>query len=155
MENDDLLRLDNQLCFRLYALLGDIQDAYRPLLEALGLTFPQYLIMMALWEHDGLNQTTLARRVAMDLPQLTPLLRRLEAKALIVRTRSRTDERQRLIALTPSGRELHAQAGVLPRDVRCRLALSNEEIALFAGLMDRARHNLAANRYADFELLPY
>lgn len=114
----DLLKLDQQLCFALYAAHHAFNRAYKPLLDALGLTYPQYLAMMVLWEQDGLMVREVGARLHLDSGTLTPLLKRLEAAGLIRRRRASEDERQVRIVLTPKGRALRAAA----TDVPCRVA---------------------------------
>ena len=125
----DPLDLDNQLCFALYAAAHAIKKAYRPLLDELGLTYPQYLILLVLWKADGLKVSDIGERLSLDSGTLTPVLKRLEAASLIRRTRRIQDEREVEIALTPAGRELRERA----IGVRCRivdqLKMSEREIA--------------------------
>ena len=100
------LRLDNQICFAVYSTAHAFNRVYKPLLERLGLTYPQYLVMLVLWERDGVPVKDIGERLFLDSGTLTPLLKRLEAAELIRRTRSTEDERQVLIALTPQGQAL-------------------------------------------------
>ena len=108
------LLLDNQLCFALYSTSLAMTKLYKPLLEALGLTYPQYLVMLVLWEHDDVSVSALGERLFLDSGTLTPLLKRMEAADLLVRTRSAQDERRVQISLTPAGRQLKAQAVRIP-----------------------------------------
>ena len=110
----DQLKLDNQLCFRLYTASRLITQAYRPLLEPLGLTYPQYLVMMVLWEKDNLTVNEIGHRLKLDSNTLTPLLQRMERDGLIVRTRSAVDARQRIVCLTKQGRHLEKGACDVP-----------------------------------------
>ena len=112
--NDDALRLDNQLCFALYSASLAMTKLYKPLLEALGLTYPQYLAMLVLWEQDGLGVSALGERLFLDSGTLTPLLKRLEAQGLLQRQRSPEDERRVHVYLTPAGRTLKARAVGVP-----------------------------------------
>lgn len=113
---EELLKLDRQLCFALYSASRLLTRAYRPLLEPLGLTYPQYLAMLVLWEADGapLSVQGLGDRLMLDSGTLTPMLKRLEADGLVVRSRSRNDERVVEIALTARGRALRARAAAVP-----------------------------------------
>jgi DNA-binding MarR family transcriptional regulator len=111
----DVLSLDRQLCFALYAASLAMTKAYRPLLEPLGLTYPQYLVMLVLWEGDGLTVSQLGERLALDSGTLTPLLKRLQALQLLQRQRDAADERRVLLQLTPAGRQLRALAAAIPR----------------------------------------
>jgi MarR family transcriptional regulator, organic hydroperoxide resistance regulator len=108
------LTLGNQLCFAIYSTAHAFNRVYKPLLDRLGLTYPQYLVMLALWERDGVPVKDIGERLFLDSGTLTPLLKRLEAAHLIRRTRSREDERQVLIALTPQGQALKEKAKSVP-----------------------------------------
>lgn len=119
--------LDNQLCFALYAASLAMTKVYRPLLARIGLTYPQYVVMLALWECDGLSIGELGERVALDSGTLTPLLKRMQTLGLIERTRSAADERLVLVTLTRSGRELGARASAIQDEVACATACSSRE----------------------------
>lgn len=108
------LLLDNQLCFALYSASLAMTKLYKPLLEALGLTYPQYLVMLVLWERDGLMVSELGERLFLDSGTLTPLLKRLQASGLITRIRDVQDERRVHITLTQTGRALKAEAAQIP-----------------------------------------
>ena len=109
--------LDNQLCFALYAASLAMTGVYKPLLEPLGLTYPQYLAMLVLWEGDGITVSQLGDRLALDSGTLTPLLKRLEAAGLLQRLRDAADERRVLLRLTRPGRALKATASAVPAAV--------------------------------------
>ena len=109
------LMLDNQLCFALHSTSLLMTKVYKPLLQALGLTYPQYLAMMVLWEEDGLTVGEISSRLLTDPGSLTPLLKRLEAEGLLSRTRSREDERVVIIELTEKGRALRDKARGIPQ----------------------------------------
>lgn len=113
-------RLDDQLCFALYAASRAVTRAYAPMLGELGLTYPQFLVMMALWENDDVSVSTLGRRLMLDSGTLTPLLKRLEKAALVTRRRDPDDERRVRVALTKAGRKLGPTAGRAQRDLLCR-----------------------------------
>ncbi|MFO0627651.1 MAG: MarR family transcriptional regulator [Polyangiales bacterium] len=117
----DALRLDQQLCFALYAASRAMVRAYGPLLAPLGLTYPQYLVLLVLWERDGLTVSQLGERLALDSGTLTPLLKRLEAQGLVARRRSVDDERVVHLDLTAAGRALRAKARLVPAQVACRV----------------------------------
>ena len=121
------LRLDNQLCFPLYACSHALTRAYKPLLDPHGLTYTQYLTMMALWEQDGISVRELGARLYLDSGTLTPLLRKLESKGLLVRGRDDTDERRRTITLTEAGRALENAMVDVPRCMAASLPLSPTE----------------------------
>jgi len=112
--DDALLLLDNQLCFALYSASLAMTKLYKSLLEDLGLTYPQYLVMLVLWERDGLMVSELGERLFLDSGTLTPLLKRLEAANLIARIRAVEDERRVHISLTAAGRKLKAKAMKIP-----------------------------------------
>ncbi|MEX6502740.1 MarR family winged helix-turn-helix transcriptional regulator [Pseudomonas zhanjiangensis] len=109
------LRLDNQLCFALYSTSLLMTKVYKPLLQALGLTYPQYLAMLVLWEGDGITVGEISNRLLTDPGSLTPLLKRLEAEGLLRRVRSTADERVVQLHLTDNGRALHERAKAIPR----------------------------------------
>src|SRR5215472_11062298 len=111
---DQPLRLDNQICFAVYSAAHAFNRVYKPLLDRLGLTYPQYLFMLALWEREGVPVKDIGERLFLDSGTLTPLLKRLEAAHLIRRTRSREDERQVLVALTSQGQALKEKAKNVP-----------------------------------------
>jgi DNA-binding MarR family transcriptional regulator len=114
---DQLLRLDNQICFAVYSAAHAFNRVYKPLLDRLGLTYPQYLVMLSLWERDGVPVKDIGERLFLDSGTLTPLLKRLEAAGLVKRTRSTEDERQVLIALTPQGQALKEKARNVPQSI--------------------------------------
>ncbi|HWX60966.1 MarR family transcriptional regulator [Bradyrhizobium sp.] len=109
-----LLMLGNQLCFAVYSTAHAFNRVYKPLLDRLGVTYPQYLVMLALWERDGVPVKDIGERLFLDSGTLTPLLKRLEAARLVKRARSREDERQVLVALTPQGQALKEKARGVP-----------------------------------------
>lgn len=111
------LRLSDQLCFPFYAITRELQARYRPLLDPLGLTYPQYLVMLALWEHKQDTVGGLAARLHLDSATLTPLLKRLEAAGLVARTRDAADNRIVRITLTPAGATLEARAASVPHQL--------------------------------------
>lgn len=115
-------RLDDQLCFALYAASRAVTRAYGPILAELGLTYPQYAVMLALWEHDDISVTELGERLGLDSGTLTPLLKRLEALGVVSRTRDRADERIVRIAVTPAGRKLEKKAEKVPVALACAIA---------------------------------
>jgi len=123
------LRLDNQICFAIYSTAHAFNRVYKPLLDRLGLTYPQYLAMLVLWERDGVPVKDIGERLFLDSGTLTPLLKRLEAAHLIKRTRSTEDERQVLIALTPQGRALQEKAGSVPSSILAASACSVAELS--------------------------
>jgi DNA-binding MarR family transcriptional regulator len=132
---DEALKLSNQLCFPLYAAANAVQKAYRPLLAPLGLTYPQYLVMLVLWERDGVSLGDIGRRLHLDSGTLTPLLKRLEAAGIVSRRRSDEDERVVLISLTEKGRALKKAAEPIPFRLGAALHMEPEQaLALKRGL---------------------
>jgi len=116
----DPLQLDDQLCFALYSASRAVTRAYAPLLEPLGLTYPQYLVLLVLWERDGVPIKQLGERLALDSGTLTPLLKRLAAQGLVERRRGEDDERVVRIHLTAAGRALRSKARKVPMELACR-----------------------------------
>ena len=114
---DAPLRLDNQICFAVYSAAHAFNRVYKPLLDRLGLTYPQYLVMLVLWERDDVPVKDIGERLFLDSGTLTPLLKRLEAAHLVRRTRSSEDERQVLIALTAQGHALKEKARSVPQSI--------------------------------------
>ena len=128
-DGPDALRLENQLCFAVYSTAHAFNRVYKPLLARLGLTYPQYLVMLALWERDGVPVKDIGERLFLDSGTLTPLLKRLEAAHLIRRTRSREDERQVLVALTSQGQSLKEKARGVPPAILAASGCSIGELA--------------------------
>ena len=112
--NHSALELDNQLCFALYSASLAMTKLYKPVLAVLGLTYPQYLVMLVLWERDSLMVSELGERLFLDSGTLTPLLKRLQAAGLVARIRAVDDERRVHITLTPAGRKLKGRAASVP-----------------------------------------
>jgi MarR family transcriptional regulator, organic hydroperoxide resistance regulator len=121
-------RLDEQLCFAVYSAMLGLNKVYRGLLKDLGITYPQYLVMLVLWETDGLTVSAIGERVYLDSPTLTPLLKRLEALGLVSRQRSQSDERQVIVSLTAAGRRLQARAAEVPGCVAAAMECSPVQI---------------------------
>lgn len=116
---DEMLALDNQFCFALYSASLAMTKTYKPFLEKIGLTYPQYLVMLVLWQKDDVLVKSIGERLFLDSGTLTPLLKRLESSHLITRTRDEGDERQVRIALTREGRALKKKAQEIPHQVLC------------------------------------
>ena len=123
-----VLKLENQLCFPLYAVSRMLTKAYQPHLLALDLTYPQYLVFMLLWEHDQLTVKELGEKLLLDSGTLTPLLKRMEQKQWLSRRRDPRDERSVIIGLLPAGRALQARAGRIPTEMLDKLQMSPAEI---------------------------
>jgi MarR family transcriptional regulator, organic hydroperoxide resistance regulator len=124
----DLLALENQVCFALAVASRRVIGLYRPLLEPLNLTHPQYLVMLALWQHEPLAVRDLADKLSLDSATLSPLLKRLEAVGYLTRSRDPEDERALQVALTPEGRKLRERAVEIPPAMMARLGMSVEEL---------------------------
>jgi DNA-binding MarR family transcriptional regulator len=122
------LPLDDQLCYAIYSAGIAIQRVYKPLLDGLGLTYPQYLVLNVLWRQDGQTVGGIAERLALESSTLTPLLKRLEGAGLVRRTRNPQNERQVVVALTDAGRALQTQAGCLGETLRAAAAQSPQEL---------------------------
>ena len=139
----DHLLLDQQLCFALYAASRSVTGLYRPLLEPLGLTYPQYLVMLVLWEQDRQTVSDIGERLSLDSATLTPLLKRLEGAGLVSRRRDPADERQVVIGLTDAGHALRDRAADIPTQVGCAVACSLEEVRALRQQLDQLRSHLA------------
>lgn len=142
---DSALRLDNQLCFALYSASLALNKVYRRELAALGLTYPQYLVMLVLWERDGVAVSEIGQRLHLDSATLTPLLKRLQAGGLVTRTRATHDERQVVIALTDQGRALKTQARGVPRAVASATGCSQPQLVAVKAQLESLRAALMAS----------
>lgn len=127
---DESLKLKNQLCFPIYALSRQITAIYRPHLEKLGLTYPQYLVLMVLWEHKTVTVKHLGELLWLDSGTLTPLLKRMEANELLKRKRSSTDERVVDIIISDRGKELEKKAESIPPAIKKALETNDEQLVL-------------------------
>ncbi|MEU2089267.1 MarR family winged helix-turn-helix transcriptional regulator [Nocardia beijingensis] len=143
-EIDDPLRLDRQVCFALAVANRAVLAVYRPLLEPLGLTHPQYLVMLALWGEAPMSVKAIAEAIQLDSPTLSPLLKRLEAAGLISRERDSRDERNLVVNLTPAGAELRAKAERIPPEVVRRLGVTLDDLEQLREVLTRV--NEAARR---------
>jgi DNA-binding MarR family transcriptional regulator len=142
--NDAALRLDNQLCFALYSASLAMTKLYKPLLEALQLTYPQYLVMLVLWETDGMSVSALGERLYLDSGTLTPLLKRMEAGGLLHRRRSTEDERRVEVFLSPEGRALKSKAISIPACVVAASACPIPELMALTGQIQSLRDQITA-----------
>jgi len=122
------LTLDDQLCFSLYGASLAINRAYKPLLDALEITYPQYLVLSALWEVDRQSVGAIADRLGLDSSNVTPLVKRMEAARLVSRQRNPTDERQVVVSLTPQGRDMRARSACLGQTLFAAANLSVEKL---------------------------
>ncbi|MDM0116481.1 MarR family transcriptional regulator [Variovorax sp. J22R133] len=131
-----MLRLDNQLCFAIYSASLAMTRLYKPLLDKLGLTYPQYLVLLVLWEGDGLMVSELGERLSLDSGTLTPLLKRLEASGLVTRIRDVQDERRVHVTLTAAGRKLKTRAASVPA---CLMAASQCSVSELVSLTQQVQ----------------
>jgi MarR family transcriptional regulator, organic hydroperoxide resistance regulator len=137
------LALDHQLCFALYSASLAMTKLYKPLLEPLALTYPQYLVMLVLWEGDGVTVSAVGERLALDSGTLTPLLKRLEAAGLVQRLRDAADERRVLLQLTAAGRALQARAGAVPAAIAQASGCSLAELSELKSQLRALRQRLS------------
>ncbi|MFH9352328.1 MarR family winged helix-turn-helix transcriptional regulator [Kitasatospora sp. NPDC017646] len=137
MADEELLRLDQQICFSLNAASRAFGGVYRVLLRDLGLTYPQYLVMLVLWEDGELPVKRIGERLRLDSGTLSPLLKRLEAAGLVRRARSREDERSVTVSLTAEGSALRERAGQVPRRLLAATGLPVEDLAALHALLER------------------
>lgn len=128
MENPKTPKLENQICFPLYVIAKEITGLYRPFLDKLGITYPQYLVMMILWDGDGLTVSHIGDKLFLDSGTLTPLLKRLESKGFITRKRKKEDERVVEVFLDEAGRQLQQKACEIPGKIQKKLGIQPEEL---------------------------
>ena len=138
------LKLDDQLCFSVYAAAHAFNRFYKPLLEPLGLTYPQYLVLLTLWEQEGLPLKAIGARLGLDSGTLTPLLRRMETAGLVTRSRDSEDERVVRINLTAKGRRLHTKAETFPEKIGRAAQCSATELTALRKLLFALREDLDA-----------
>ncbi|MFA4726809.1 MarR family winged helix-turn-helix transcriptional regulator [Vibrio vulnificus] len=141
-DSEAQLLLENQICFPLYSAANAVIRAYRPLLEALDLTYSQYLVLLVLWQQNGINVKDLGAKLHLDSGTLTPLLKRLEAKGIVERRRGQTDERVRELFVTEAGRALKQQAQRVPQNMLCRIDLSIDELVTLKSLCEKVLEKL-------------
>ena len=139
------LALDEQLCFALYSTMLGVNKVYRGLLKGVGLTYPQYLVMLVLWESNGITVSEIGARLFLDSPTLTPLLKRLEATGLVERNRSTADERQVIVSLTAAGQRLRARAKDIPGCVAAAMECSPKELDSLRSQLIAMRASLYKN----------
>jgi DNA-binding MarR family transcriptional regulator len=142
MAADRALLLDQQLCFALYSSSLLLTKLYKPHLDRLGLTYPQYLVMLVLWEHDDQVVHEVGDRLGLDSGTLTPLLKRMEAHGLILRQRDVDDERRVRVRLTEQGRTLKAEARSVPQAMRCVIGGGDDDFAALRASMQSLRQRL-------------
>jgi MarR family transcriptional regulator, organic hydroperoxide resistance regulator len=137
------LALDHQLCFALYSASLAMTKLYKPLLEPLALTYPQYLVMLVLWEGDGVTVSAVGERLALDSGTLTPLLKRLEAAGLVQRLRDAADERRVLLQLTAAGRALKTKASAVPPAIASASGCTLSELSELTSRLQALRQRLS------------
>ena len=142
------LQLDGQLCFALYSTSLALTRQYKPLLEPLGLTYPQYLALLVLWERDALSVSELGERLFLDSGTLTPLLKRMEAAGWLTRTRAVDDERRVIVALTPAAQALRKQAQMVSRQLAKSTGCSADELVDLTRRVQQLRSHLQADASA-------
>jgi DNA-binding MarR family transcriptional regulator len=142
---NEILLLDNQLCFALHSASLAMTKVYKPHLDRLGVTYPQYLALLVLWERDGITVSDIGERLFLDSGTLTPLLKRLEAQGLVDRSRDPQDERRVVIRLTDQGRALKTQAAGIPACILGASGCSVEEIVKLAEEVKLLRQRLAGS----------
>ncbi|HEY5856668.1 MAG TPA: MarR family transcriptional regulator [Aldersonia sp.] len=148
----DELELDRQLCFALHAASRATTAVYRPVLDELGLTYPQYLAMLVLWERDGISVSDLGARLQLDSGTLSPLLKRLAGLGLVERHRSSSDERRVVVDLTEAGRGLRERAAAVPRRLAAALNMPLEELVALRETLVRLTDSLHDFALHDFTL---
>ncbi len=131
----EALKLKNQLCFPLYACAKEVVRRYTPLLEPLGLTYTQYIAMLVMWEHKSITVKDLGKLLYLDSGTLTPMLKKMEKAGLLVRERSKEDERQVIVTITEAGEDLKAKAEEIPVKMARCVTLDNEEAVQLYGLL--------------------
>ncbi|WP_345951578.1 MarR family transcriptional regulator [Mucilaginibacter sp. PAMB04274] len=134
---EDLLKLENQICFPAYAFSRNLTNLYRPLLAELDITYPQYLVLMVLWEHKQQTVNQLGEKLYLDTGTLTPLLKRLEQKGIVSRIRSKQDERIVMISLTTSGIQLKERAKHIPLELLKCTNMSIDELLQLKALLNK------------------
>ena len=145
---DDLLKIDNFVCFALYSAGHAFTRLYKPLLDPLGLTYPQYLVMAVLWEKDGRTVGEIGEKLLLESSTLTPLLKRLETAGMVRRTRDQDDERVVRIQLTPKGAEPKQKAIEIPRAIGCSTNLTIPEVMKLTDDIKALREKLLAAQAA-------
>lgn len=146
MDTGDALKLESQFCFAVYSTAHAVMRAYRPLLEALGLTYPQYLVMLVLWETDGQTVGGIAERLMLESSTLTPLLKRLEAMGLATRRRNPDNERQLIVSLTTAGEALRDKAMAIPPSLLACSGRTAPELTNLREALVEVRESFAAAR---------
>ena len=142
----DCLKLENQLCFPMYVCAKEIVKKYRPFLDPLGITYTQYIALLVLWERDAVSVKDLGDRMFLDSGTLTPLLRKLEEKGYVSRTRDPADERSVVVTLTPEGKNLREKAVDIPASVGACMKISEQDAVALYGILGRLMRTFADNQ---------
>ncbi len=142
MEKSNSLKLDEQICFPLYVLSKEITGLYRPILEEFDLTYPQYLVMIVLWEKDGLAVSHIGKKLFLDSGTLTPVLKRLENKGFIKRVRNKEDERVVQLFLTENGQTLKQQSCSIPEKLLGQINIQIEDLKIFKNTLNQLINNI-------------
>ena len=149
MSEFENLKLKNQLCFALYAATNAITRAYRSRLSHVGLTYPQYLVMMVLWESDGITVKNIAEHLHLDSPTITPLLKRLESCGFVNRQRNASDERVVNIFLTDAGRNIQAQVADMQKGVACQTGMPEPQFIELRSTLQQLVDSINQNRLSE------
>ena len=137
------LRLDNQLCFPVYAVSRLITREYQPYLDKLGVTYTQYLVLMVLWETDSVSVNDISQKLILNTNTITPLLKRMEAQGIIKRQRSKSDERKVMVILTPKGKQMQSEAARIPEELAAKLISGTLKIEELIELKDKLNSLIA------------
>ncbi|OPZ76620.1 MAG: Organic hydroperoxide resistance transcriptional regulator [Alphaproteobacteria bacterium ADurb.Bin438] len=141
-EKDELLKLDNQLCFALYNASKNITKTYQPLLKRLDLTYTQYIALLVLWEKDEVTLSEIGARLNLDSGTLTPMLKAMESKDLLLRKKGVDDERKIFIKLTEKGKALKEEALKIPQEMMCKINLPKDKIFALRDLINKFNSKL-------------
>ena len=143
MEANEALKIDHQLCFSLYAASRLVTKCYQPVLDQLGITYPQYLVLMVLWEQDEVSLSWISEKLKLQSNTLTPLLKRMEEMGLISRVRSQTDERSIIVSLTKKGKDLKLEAPLLQHQLVTHIGITADEAKQMHTLLNKLIVNIA------------
>ncbi|WP_062199721.1 MarR family winged helix-turn-helix transcriptional regulator [Massilibacterium senegalense] len=144
MKQEEKLRLDQQLCFTIYALSREITKLYRPHLEQMNITYPQYLVLLVLWEETAISMKVLGERLHLDSGTLTPMLKRMEAAGLVKRERAQEDERVVMVVLTEKGVQLQQKAICIPDLLLGQVGMDNEQFQTLLPVLQQLLHTVHA-----------
>jgi len=142
MEKEELLKIENQLCFKIYSVSRGITRAYRPMLEKLSLTYPQYLVMLFLWENGDSKMKDISKTLFLDSGTLTPVIKNLEKTGYIKKERDKNDERDLMVLLTESGKKLKEDAYEIPEKILCKTSLTFDKYTLLKKEFDELLNKL-------------